>query len=312
MVRVERYEPKWQAEWDGLVARAKNGVFLFHRSYMEYHADRFTDHSLLFFDGDRLVAILPANRAENDLVSHGGLTFGGFVTDDRMKAPQMLKLFDALLDHCREAGLDRVVYKVVPYIYHRHPAAEDLYALFVREGRLVRRDVSATIDQRDRIGPNELRRRAARKARANGLEVRPSTDFDGYMEIVAENLRTRHEAKPTHSGGEMKLLADRHPDQIKLYGAYRGSDLMAGVVVYDSPRVAHAQYIASTVAGRDLSALDCVFDGLINETYVAKPYFDFGISTEDGGRHLNVGLIDYKESYGARAVAYDWYEVRAA
>jgi hypothetical protein len=312
MMRVERYEQKWQSEWDGLVARSKNGVFLFHRSYMEYHADRFTDHSLLFFDGDKLLAILPANRTGHDLISHGGLTFGGFVTDDRMKAPQMLRLFDALLDHCREAGLARVVYKVVPYIYHRHPAAEDLYALFVREGRLVRRDVSATIDQRDRIGPNELRRRGARRARANGLEVRPSDDFAGYMEIVAENLRTRHDAKPTHSGAEMRLLADRHRDHIKLYGAYRGAELMAGVVVYENPRVAHAQYIASTAAGRELAALDCVFDGLINETYAATPYFDFGISTEEGGRHLNVGLIDYKESYGARAVAYDWYEVRAA
>jgi hypothetical protein len=312
MVRVELYDQKRQTEWDGLVARAKNGVFLFHRSYMEYHADRFTDHSLLFFDGDKLLAILPANRAGTDLVSHGGLTFGGFVTDDRMKAPQMLRLFDALLDHCRVAGLTRVVYKVVPHIYHRHPAAEDLYALFVREGRLVRRDVSATIDQRDRIGPNELRRRGARRARANGLEIRPSADFAGYMEIVAENLRTRHDAMPTHSGAEMKLLADRHPDQIKLYGAYRGNDMMAGVVVYENPRVAHAQYIASTAAGRELSALDCVFEGLINEMYAATPYFDFGISTEDGGRHLNVGLIDYKESYGARAVAYDWYEVRAA
>ena len=40
-----------------------------------------------------------------------------------------------------------------------------------------------------------------------------------------------------------------------------------------------------------------------------KPYFDFGISTEDGGQDLNVGLIDNKESYGARAVAYDQYEV---
>ena len=58
--------------------------------------------------------------------------------------------------------------------------------------------------------------------------------------------------------------------------------------------------------------MDCVFDGLLNETYAGKPYFDFGISTEDQGRHLNVGLIEYKESYGARAVAYDWYEVEAA
>src|SRR5439155_25702678 len=140
---------------------------------------------------------------------------------------------------------------------------------------LVRRDGSAAIDQRDRIGPNELRRRAARRARTKGVDVRPTADFAGYMAIVAENLQTRHGATPTHTAAEMSLLADRHPDHVKLFGAYHEQNLVAGVVVYESRQVAHAQYIASTAAGRELSALDCVFEVLINETYAATPYFDF-------------------------------------
>ena len=145
MVRVIRYEPSFCAAWNGLVARAKNGVFLFDRGYMEYHADRFDDHSLLFFADDKLVALLPANRRDDTLVSHGGLTYGGFVTDERMRAALMLQLFDALDAHCREHDLRKVVYKSVPHIYHRVPAEEDLYALFVRDARLVRRDVSSTV-----------------------------------------------------------------------------------------------------------------------------------------------------------------------
>src|SRR5439155_11738087 len=99
---------------------------------------------------------------------------------------------------------------------------------------------------------------------------------------------------------------------IKLFGAYRGESLLGGVVVYENRRVAHAQYIATTDAGKEFAALDCVIDRLLTEIYADKAYFDFGISTEDGGRHLNVGLIANKESYGARAVAYDWYEVDVA
>jgi hypothetical protein len=38
-------------------------------------------------------------------------------------------------------------------------------------------------------------------------------------------------------------------------------------------------------------------------------YFDFGISNERGGRILNEGLADYKEGFGARAVAHDFYEL---
>jgi hypothetical protein len=76
--------------------------------------------------------------------------------------------------------------------------------------------------------------------------------------------------------------------------------------------VAHAQYIAATAQGKELAALDAVLEVLLEETYAEKPYFDFGISTERGGRYLNEGLINYKESYGARAIAYDHYELEVA
>jgi hypothetical protein len=312
MLRVERYEPRWQAEWDRFVGGSKNGVFLFYRSYMEYHSDRFDDHSLLFFDDGKLLAVLPANRREATLVSHGGLTFGGFVTDDRMKTPTMLHLFDALHNHCQAAGISRVIYKPVPHIYHRLTAEEDLYALFVRGGRLMRRDVSSTVVLRERPRLSKGRKWAVKRAKANGLEVRPSDEFERFMVIEEQNLRTKYGVAPTHSAAELRLLAERHPDSIKLFGAYKGDALLGGVVVYENCHVAHAQYIATTPEGRDLSALDCIIDGLLSDVYADKLYFDFGISTEDGGKTLNVGLIENKESYGARAVAYDWYEVDVA
>src|SRR5207245_3749708 len=114
---------------------------------------------------------------------------------------------------------------------------------------------------------------------------------------------------PTHSPAEMRLLANRFPEQIKLYAAYRQEAMLAGAIVYESPCVAHTQYLASTEEGRAAAALDAVLDMLLNVTYAATPYFDFGISTEDRGRVLNVGLIENKESYGARAVGYYSYEV---
>jgi hypothetical protein len=311
-MRVERFEPRRRDDWDRFVCQSKNGVFLFLRSYMEYHADRFADHSLLFFDDEKLLALLPANRRDSMLVTHGGLTFGGFVTDDRMTTPMVLQLFDALDGHCRESGIARVLYKPVPHIYHRFAAEEDLYALFVRGGRLVRRDVASTIALRDRPAPTKGRKWAAKRAKANGLEVRPSDEFERFMDIEEENLRTKYGVKPTHSAAELRLLAKRHPGHIKLYGAYGGETLLGGVVVYENRDVVHTQYIATTPEGRGLCALDGIIDVLLNDVYADMSYFDFGISTEDGGRKLNFGLIENKESYGARAVTYDWYELDVA
>jgi hypothetical protein len=50
-------------------------------------------------------------------------------------------------------------------------------------------------------------------------------------------------------------------------------------------------------------------NALLNEVYCEKPFFDFGISTVDNGRSLNLGLIRNKESYGARATVHDFYEL---
>jgi Acetyltransferase (GNAT) domain len=312
MVRVVRYDSSWREAWNDLVARAKNGVFLFDRGYMEYHADRFDDHSLLFFDDDKLIALLPANRRDDALVSHGGLTYGGFVTDDRMRTGLMLQLFDILDAHCREHGLSKVVYKAVPHIYHRLPAEEDLYALFVRNARLVRRDVSSTVRMSDRVPISKGRKCGIKKGRSNKVTVRQSHEIERFMGIEEDSLQRKYGVRPTHSATEMRQLVDRFPNNIRLFAGYRDKEMLGGVIVYETPRVAHAQYIAATDVGKELAAHDCVMDELLNEVYAGKAYFDFGISTEDRGRTLNAGLIENKESFGARAVAYDHYELDAA
>src|SRR5262249_45051657 len=107
----------------------------------------------------------------------------------------------------------------------------------------------------------------------------------------------------------IQLLAGRFPDNIRLFGAFRDGEMLAGVVVFENPTVTHAQYISSSDAGRTIGALDAVFDHLIKHHCAAKAYFDFGISTVDGGRTLNQGLIEQKEGFGGRAFVHDWYEV---
>ena len=49
---------------------------------MDYHNDRFKDHSLMVFKDDKLIALLPANIVDFNLRSHQGLTYGGFLLQD--------------------------------------------------------------------------------------------------------------------------------------------------------------------------------------------------------------------------------------
>jgi Acetyltransferase (GNAT) domain len=309
MISVVGYQKGHKQSWNEFVGKSKNGVFLFNRDYMEYHADRFSDYSLMFFDDERLIAIIPANRVGETVVSHGGLTFGGVISDTRMRTGLMLRVFNALRDYLRVEEVARLIYKAVPHIYHSAPSGEDLYALFRNEGRLVRRELSSTIGQRERVKPTKGRKWSYKQSLAHGLEVRQTEDFESFMTIESELLRSKYGLRPVHTAAEMRLLAGRFPNNIQLFAAYKEEAMLAGVVTYVSQNVAHAQYIAASAEGKRLGALDRVLNFLINEYYTAKPYFDFGISTEKGGLYLNDGLLENKESFGARAVVYDCYEL---
>lgn len=104
------------------------------------------------------------------------------------------------------------------------------------------------------------------------------------------------------------MLKARFPNNIRLFTAQLNNKVLGGTVVYEYGNVAHTQYISASLEGKKLHALDLLLDKLIHEVYRNKTWFDFGKSTEQQGTILNEGLIFQKESFGGRAVCYDWYE----
>jgi hypothetical protein len=304
---VVPYTSADKAIWDTCVRSSKNGTFLFYRDYCEYHADRFTDHSLLFFDETTLIAIMPANIAGDTVVSHGGLTYGGVISGTGMKAGTMLQLFDVLIGFLKSQGIAHLIYKAVPHIYHRLPAEEDLYALYVNGASLIRRDASATLFLRELLPFGKGRKGEIKRGKAAGLAVSQDHDFECFLRIQEELLRVKYNRKPTHTSSELERLAGLFPDNIKLFTARHKGQMLAGIVIYETDVVAHAQYISATDEGKSIGAVDVILDYLINDYYREKKYLDFGISTEDSGRYLNAGLMQNKESYGARTIAYDFY-----
>ena len=79
MIEVIRYTKDKKSEWDSFVKLSDAFSFLFYRDYMEYHSDRFNDYSLMLYEGNKLCALLPGNIREQKLISHQGLTYGGFI-----------------------------------------------------------------------------------------------------------------------------------------------------------------------------------------------------------------------------------------
>lgn len=308
--KIARYGERDKEIWDDFVASARNGAFLFYRDYMDYHADRFDDHSLLIYsDTGELLAALPANIRGDVLHSHEGLSYGGILIRGDMKLVTFMDLFDSLVAFLRSSDIRELVYKKIPPIYCRAPSDEDAFALFTHGAELYRRDVNSVIDMRDRLPFQTLRKRALNKARGNGMTVERSADFEGFMSLLEQVLYKRHGLTPVHTREEITLLAERFPDNIKLFTATSSGGLLAGVVIYEHELVAHSQYSANSERGMELGALDLIFDFLINGYFENKRYISLGVSTEKEGRYLNRGLVAYKEGFGARTLLHDFYRL---
>ena len=191
----------------------------------------------------------------------------------------------------------------------RYPAEEDKYVMFVKKFVLVRRDVSVAIYLPNAYKYQERRKRMVNKGRKHEIIVRESHDYNSFMNLQNNVLKTRHNTLAVHTAEEISLLAARFPNNIKLYIGEFNGELLAGTILFINRDVVHTQYMANSNRGREMGALDCVLDYLIQEEYANYKYFDFGISNENQGRYLNEGLIGQKEGFGARAVVHDFYEL---
>lgn len=320
MITVTRYTPKNHQIWNEFVKQSRQGTFLFDRNYMDYHQDRFHDHSLMIYYKDKLYALLPANEVvsasnneipQKELVSHQGLTYGGLLTCNKMTAELTCETFEAIGNYLKQEGFSKLTYKAIPWVYHKIPSEEDLYALIhVGKASLSTREISTTILLQNKLRFSEQRRRGVNKAKKNSLIIRQSSQEDvfAFWNILNNNLQQKYHTRPVHSNEELQLLMSRFPENIIGYSVLKDEEVIAGTIIFITPQVIHTQYIGASEKGKEEGALDLLFDYLINQKKWNAPYFDFGKSTEDRGNYLNTNLIHQKEGFGGRGVAYDTYE----
>ncbi len=314
-VAVRRYREEDAELWDTLTAESWNGTFLHQRRFLAYHGERFQDLSLVVEDDrGRIVGVFPAaldpGRTDT-VVSHPGLSYGGLVHNGALRGAAMLEVLQGISGMYRELDLRYLRYKAVPNIYHVVPSADDLYALFRLGAVRYRCDLSAAVDLDSRGNPSKLRLRNLGKAQGAGVRVAIGPRYlEPFWAVMEENLRTKHDTRPVHTLEEITFLQSRFPEQIRCIVGTVGQRVVAGVVLFDSPRVAHVQYSASTAAGNSVGASTMVMDYATGQSAdLGARYFDFGISNEQEGRILNEGLYRFKTSFGAGGIVHEFYEV---
>lgn len=313
-ISVRPYVPNDADAWDAFCKDSFQATLLHTRRFLSYHGDRFTDRSLIIEDEGKWVGLFPAALSPGEatcVVSHPGITYGGMLHQGGLRGERMVTALEAIRRHYATQGCAKLMYKAVPTFYHQAPAQDDLYALFRLGAQRTRCDLSSTIDLLYRLPVSERRRRGLKKALKAKVEIVEGRQYLATLwEVLTDNLARKHGLTPVHNLYEIKLLAERFPENIHCVCGLINDTVVAGTLLFITPTTYHPQYIASSETGYDVSALDTVFEHCIEAAQLkGKRWFDFGVSTEESGLVLNDGLYRFKSEFGAGGTVHEFYEL---
>ncbi|MEH6538125.1 MAG: GNAT family N-acetyltransferase [Psychroserpens sp.] len=278
---------------------------------MDYHQDRFNDFSLMIYKNEKLVALLPANKVDNEVFSHQGLTYGGLLLDSNIKFRDTLNVLRVVLKFLYDHDISSINVKLIPPIYVGQPSDELSYLMFLTKAELIRRDALAVLKLNNRPKRSKDRVEGYKRGLKNNLVIKEVQDFDAFWNVVLKvNLQEKHQANPVHSLNEITLLKEKFPNRIRQFNVYKDENIVAGTTIFETEYVAHSQYISGNSDKNTLGSLDFLHTHLIENVFKHKMYFDFGISNENSGKNVNEGLQYWKEGFGARTVTQDFYLVR--
>lgn len=312
MFSIRKYHQNDYSIWNDFVVQAKNATFLFHRDFMEYHKDRFEDFSLLIYEGEKLRAILPANKKENAVYSHQGLTYGGLVFLSKLKAENVASILDEVLSFLKENQIKTFYYKPIPDFYFLEGNKEIEFFLLKRGAVLEQKEMNLAVNLSTTLKISKSKMKHFRRIENLDLDIVEEQEFNPFWEKVLEpRLLEKHNTKPVHSKEEITLLQSKFPKNIKQYSAYRNDEIIAGITIFETKNVVKSQYGATSKMGEEFRALDFLFINLIHKyKRKGKHFFDMGIVGEDNESGYNNGLLNQKEELGCTVYNQDFYKIK--
>jgi hypothetical protein len=317
-IRVQPCHSSQAAEWKAFLTRSNNGVLFHDLDFLAYHPpDRFQVHNLMFYESDRLIALLPAAvEVEADgrrfLKSPYGASVGGLVLPPRLSVGTALELVSRLKNFAAAQRLQGIEMRIGPNVYLQEPNDLLSFSLMVSGFQLTHRWLSFVIPI-GAAGPipaaELLSSRMMRYVRANqkqGLSPREvEVDrLDDFYRILVENW-ARHRAWPTHDKSELARIFELVPGRVRLFlCAYHEAEIAGALVFVLNDRAAYTMYLCQSDQDRELHAppvlMAYIIDRLARD---GLKCLDMGPSASD--QHLNSGTVFFKQSLGAQGFCRD-------
>jgi Acetyltransferase (GNAT) domain len=306
-MKLFKYSDEKEAEWDEFVRkRARNASFLHSRSFFLHNEqNKKDDASLLFYKRQKLICVFPAAWNCNEvktLESHPRATYGGYVFSEALGVEEMLEIVAQTISFAQDSRAHKIIVRQPLRIYQKIPSDEADYALWRLGFKVHHRSVEACIDlSHPVVYSNQTKRNVFRHK--DDLQVVFSEELAIFHDLLVQNLQDKHNVMPVHSLVQLQKLRVLNPENIRLVLCFNKNKAIAGILLFCSETVLHAQYIASNYEYQSLRPLNVLIDflrewGKLNGFL----YLNLGSVNEQEGQVLNKGLLHFKEGFGARTL----------
>lgn len=266
---------------------------------MDYHSDRFEDHSLMIYKADQLIALLPANKTNTFLNSHQGLTYGGVLFDIEYSEDSVLEVLSSVEEYLKSIGVSSLQVKEQPEIYNQK---SQFYSTLFNQNsfKVLNTHKYLAIDFSEELNIHKTKLKHSRKGLEYGIDIRLDNDFSAFWtKVLIPKLENKFKTKPVHTLDEIERLHQLFPKHILQYNAYINHKIVGGITIFDKGKVVKSQYSGSTQMGEKNFVIDTLFLHLIQHyKSEGKQFFSMGTVTTKDALGFSPGLLKQKFELG--------------
>jgi hypothetical protein len=289
--------------WDKFVFTSINGTIFHTRKFLNYHpTNRFIDTSILIYKNNKLVSVLPCCKNNDKYFSHKGATYGGTVFSNEVFNIKDLK---TIIDLIFEYYQNKIEFRIANTIYFFENTDSLLYLLSRKTKMSLELAWYIHVDKNIIESIKNVRNKQYLINIVKGNEYscclyNDDVSYSDYYNILSNNLQNKHNATPTHSLDELIRLKNSLGDKMGLFLVKDINGLIYSGIIFIKVTCMcwYTIYISKNIDTNKPNQTLLLIVSTMQKYAKAEnvTYIDFGITTENQGSILNIGLSYYKES----------------
>jgi len=239
---INKFNSEDMKVWDNFVINdSLNGTIYHTMLFLSYHKDKFEDSSIMLYDKNKLIAVFPCCKINEEYYSHRGSTCGGIVIlENYYELIKLTEIMDMIYDYYN----GNLHIKLSETVYFKNNIKNDLLNFVLSQKCKSYQDISLFFDVNrndniiDSFPKNDNKRLLLKYIKNTDKEMsfvvsNEVEDYINYYFLLEKILKERNDVKPLHSLDEFILLKELLRDKQFLFlSKDSNGNILSGSLVF--------------------------------------------------------------------------------